>query len=184
MSTFFSQLQFFKERYKNDIISEQKAAILLSKYFNDSEYNLRNCINILKDFTISNELLNYKTTKSYATPGADDLSINLYSCLMKFLNYGFRSKQKCSNLSNTQNKEFTNEVMGNYATLNRYKENWNRFQEQTQSNYSSIREDTLKGTNKRSVASVGFSNPRNPISSLKWAGRMEIEKRIHLDNLK
>jgi hypothetical protein len=86
---------------------------------------------------------------------------------MKFLNYGFRSKQRSLNLNSTHNKELTHEAMANYATLNRYRDGFNKFQEQTHSNYSSIREDTFKGGNKRSVASVGFSNARNPISSLK-----------------
>ncbi len=89
-----------------------------------------------------------------------------------------------SNCANTNSKELANEAIGNYTTLHRYRENLVKQNEQTQSNYSSVRDDTLKGANKRSVASVGYNNQRNPIASLKCAGRPEIERRIHLDNLK
>jgi hypothetical protein len=66
----------------------------------------------------------------------------------------------------------------------RYRENTHLSNGNFNFNYNSIRNDTNAGNNKGSIATMNYSQPRNPISSLKNAGRIDIEKRIHLDNLK
>ena len=69
-------------------------------------------------------------------------------------------------------------------TMSRYREQASLDKGNYYTNYTSLRDDKLKSSSKRSVASVGFNVHRNPISLLNKAGKINIETRIHLDNLK
>lgn len=181
LSTFFTQLQFFKSRYKNEIINEGKAASLLSKYFEEDFNKIKG---ILKDFSISKQLLNLKQSKKYATPGTDDLSANVYSYLINFLSYGYKNPIAPSSAPHGYNSTLTIEGPKSEGyPLQRYRESPNVSNGNYTTNYG-FRQEDKRTLNKRSVASVGYNLQRNPIASLKNAGRIDIEKRIHLDNLK
>lgn len=172
ISGFFSQLQFFGPRCKNDIISEQRAAIMLSKYFDDEFSKIKD---ILKDFSMSNELLNNKQSKNYAAPGHDDMKANAYSHLIRFLSYSNKTvpQSKLPHMNST-----------NYYTAGNYNYRMRDYQNRTSDghNYVSLNSETR--SNKRSVGSVGYNRQRNPISNLKFDGRVDIDKKIKLDNLK
>jgi hypothetical protein len=60
LSSFFSQLGYFKTRFSNEIINETKAAQLLSKLFEEDFQKVKG---VLQDFSISKQLLNMKQEK-------------------------------------------------------------------------------------------------------------------------
>lgn len=178
VSTFFSQLQYFKARYRNEIINEAKAAQLLSKFFDE---DFRKIKGVLKDFSISKQLLSTKASKTYAAPGSDSLTSNTYSHLINFLSYGY--KPHTVTAPNPYQNTMSIDGYTTYGnTIQRFREIPNGANYAT--NYSSLRDELFRGPSKRSVASVGYNQQRNPIASLNHAGKIDIEKRIHLDNLK
>ena len=51
---------------------------------------------VLKDFSVSKDLLSMKQSKKYATPGSEDMTSNVYSYLINFLSYGYKSNLAAS----------------------------------------------------------------------------------------
>ena len=166
LSMLFTQLQVFKGRLKNQIISESRAAQLLSKFFQEDFKKIKG---VLKDFSISKQLLQGMHKKKYAAPGTEDLVSNVYSYFLNFLSYSYKTSPNAE-LQSTMHPEFAN---------SKYRENPNLAG--GNNTYYGNRDH---GMNKRSAATMNYSQPRNPIASLKNAGKVDIEKRIHLDNLK
>lgn len=152
---------------------------MLTKYFQEDFKKIKS---VLKDFTVSKDLLNMKQSKKYATPGSDDMNSNVFSYLINFLAYGYKSTMTTTHpYNNTMSTEGL-DYQSNGGIKN--KDQRSTGGRKNYSKYSTSHDDKAKFESKRSVASVGFYQNRNPISSLNNAGRIDIEKRIHLDNLK
>lgn len=84
VSNFFTYLQFFKARLKNEVLNEEKAAELLAKHFKDDFSKIKN---VLKDYSMAGELMNMRHSKKYATPGYEEINLKSYSYLIKLLSY-------------------------------------------------------------------------------------------------
>jgi hypothetical protein len=181
LSSLFTQLCFFKSRFSNEIINETKAAQLLSKLFDEDFKKIKG---VLQDFSISKQLLNLRQGKKYAAPGTEDLASNTYDYLINFLSYGYKRQGAPSTAPAGAGYRGTASIETGGDTMYKYREHANMSNGNFASRYVSIKDDINIGANKKSVITMNYSQQRNPISSLKNAGRMDIEKRIHLDNLK
>jgi hypothetical protein len=180
VSNFLTHLQFFKTRLKNEVLNEEKAAQLLAKYFKDDFSKIKT---VLKDYSMAGELMNMKQSKKYATPGYEEINLKSYSYLIKLLSYWNKNPQHPQTVQIGYNTMSTEGGNKNF-TMSRYREQASLDKGNYYTNYTFLRDDKIKSGSKRSVASVGFNVHRNPISLLNKAGKINIETRIHLDNLK
>lgn len=173
ISSFFSQLKYFEKRLKNQILNEQKATILLTKYFDEDYEKIKH---VVKDFCMSSQLLSLKQAKNYSAPGYENTNSHTFTHLMNFLSFSHKntSGSKQRQMGSTQYYSDVNSHLAHNFMDYGSQANPDR-------NYMSLTSDGGR-SNKLSVASVGYKRGSYPIRQKNQ--RDNIERRIHLDDIK
>ena len=147
---------------------------MLTKYFDEEFQKIKS---IIKDFSMANEILSLKYNKNYATPGHDDMKTNAYSNMINFLSYSYKSSFAPTPFPINHNSHYN--TAGSYPSESLADHpNYTR----ERHNYMSLALENK--SNKRSVVSVGYNRRPDPMLISNNTGKVDIEKRIRLENLK
>jgi len=170
LKNLFTLLNYFKDRYKNELINDAKASQLLKKFFKQDFMKIREFV---KESSIHKQMNDLNKHKSkYAAPGYGEVTMSIYSYLISLLSFEY---------------EQHNLTLANYIENNAIEgsdQNDPYIQEYARTYEKDSRMKRRDNSSQRALVLASYSQPREPIEAHQNPERIDIEKRIYIDSLK